>query len=77
MMPASTGGREVDGQMQPEKPEPLRGVQPSLTPSVRRRSGLDSPDVSPDAAAATADELEALQLSTSCAAPQCNCSRWC
>ncbi len=68
MMPTSTSGRVVSEQMQPE-PEPLRAVQPSLTPSVRRRSRPDSPNVSPDAAAATADELDALQLSSSCAAP--------
>ena len=69
MMPASSGGCEVSAQTHPE-PEPLRGVHPSLTPSVRRRSGPDSPDVSPDAAAATADELDALQLSSSCAVPR-------
>ena len=66
-VPVSTAGQEMLGQLRPAL-EPLRAVLPSLTPSVRRRSGPDSPDMSPDAAAATADELDALQLSSSCAA---------
>ena len=65
LMPAHTRGVDVLGGSGPTE-EPLRASQPTLTPSVRRRSGLSLEASLGPAAAAV--QLGALQLSALCAA---------
>ena len=58
-----TGGCQRMLMQERAQPGPPRAAQPSLTPSVRRRS-----DAGPgSSAAAPEEELGALHLSTSCA----------